>query len=342
MPTLIVRADATLVIGAGHVMRCIALAQAWVRAGGQVIFITLTEISWVKARLAEAVFPVVFLRESGEEQLSVIRMAVECFLEHASPAEFSVADAWVVLDGYHFCETDHCALRRAGYGLLVLDDHCHLPSYSCDLLLNQNVGASLFDYKGDIGASLLGPNYVLLREEFIANRGRGDVGHSSEVKNILLTLGGGDASGALELLAPVLQSELLQGRNLRIVTGGTEDSRWRHCLALCKADWKLVAPGADMVSLIEWADFCITAGGSTCWELCSLHVPFAVVCIAENQRAIVDGLITIGAACPANIALLASVFASDLLRRKMVRVASEFVDGRGADRVVAAMMSSVF
>ena len=35
---LLVRADATVASGTGHVMRCLALAQAWQRAGGDVLF----------------------------------------------------------------------------------------------------------------------------------------------------------------------------------------------------------------------------------------------------------------------------------------------------------------
>ena len=37
---LLIRADASINIGTGHLMRCLALAQAWKDAGGEVAFIT--------------------------------------------------------------------------------------------------------------------------------------------------------------------------------------------------------------------------------------------------------------------------------------------------------------
>ena len=57
--SLFIRADATTGIGTGHIMRCLALAQAWQDQSGKVTFISHCESDALRQRLIDEGFDAV-------------------------------------------------------------------------------------------------------------------------------------------------------------------------------------------------------------------------------------------------------------------------------------------
>ena len=51
MQTLFIRADADSQMGTGHVMRCLAIAQAWLDQGGSVVFLMRQPGQGIRARV---------------------------------------------------------------------------------------------------------------------------------------------------------------------------------------------------------------------------------------------------------------------------------------------------
>lgn len=312
-------------------MRCLALAQAAREQAVSVRLIGRISVSWVREYLANTGIP--FVLVPGEIPHAERLVDLLARLKEVKPP------AWVVLDGYHFGPDCQKAVCAAGYKLLVIDDYAHLPEYQCDILLNQNVSAEGLAYKGDIGQKLLGPKYALLRPEFRLARQKAEARQFPEkAQNILLSLGGGDFSEHLARIAPDFTLPGLADHTLRVIAGAMPENRIRELLRGCPAEVEILGRVDDMPGLVLDTDLCVTAGGSTCWELCCLGVPFLTVEVAENQRRIGEGLKSLGFASE----FTRSAFVSALAERfpgKSVQKLMALVDGEGCQRVLETIAS---
>ncbi len=330
--TLIIRSDAAPHIGTGHVMRCIALACAAREQGLDVMLSGRMGVDWLKERLRATGLPFRELPGNVPQR----ELPADLLAQLSGSAK-----DWVVLDGYHFGPDFHKAISEAGYKLLVVDDYCHLPEYNCDILFNQNIGAEKLQYQGNLGQKLLGPRYAMLRPEFLASRKRATQRQfPPKARHILLSLGGGDFSNELEGLAPLLVQKELAGTTLRVIAGAMPEAQVRSILADCPASLEVLTHVDDMPSLMHWADLCVSAGGSTCWELCCLGVPFLTIEIANNQREIVKGLATLGVAPVLELETLRYMITDADARRVASAAGLAIVDGNGAARVIAMMCKS--
>lgn len=343
--TLLIRADASSQIGIGHVMRCMALAEAWQAQGGEVVF----ALGSAPQELEERVDAEGFARRriigrpgQPEEARETAALARKC------------SAACVVLDGYHFDTGYRRALGRTGARLLLVVDGVPPDTAGADFVLDQNLGASRPEgVREDSGTRfLLGPRYALLRREFWGWRGRK---HSiaPTARRLLVTLGGSDPENMTLRILRALRTLPESGElEARIVVGPAN----RHRASLEKEligapeTWQLLAAPDDMPELVAWADLGISAAGSTCWELAFMGLPFVTVVLAENQRSIAANLTRAGIS--RDLGWHADVSAERLttsfhelsdqaaLRMEMGRLGQETVDGFGAERV-ASLLSAV-
>lgn len=330
---LLIRADATPRMGTGHVMRCLALAQAAQDLGFTIQFVGRTHVPWVQERLRAEHFSRLELPDAVPHEENPVNLLHQLAQSGTAPS-----DTWVVLDGYHFTFACQQAVRDAGYRLLVIDDYAHLSEYSCDILLNQNLGAETLPYAGDIGQKLLGPRYVLLRREFQEAKKRlPRTERHAPPQNILVTLGGGDFIEYLEDIAQHMNAPAMKGRTVRVIQGAMRADKVKQAFVDCPAQLEVLPRVADMPALLLSTDLCITAGGSTCWELCCLGVPFLATKVANNQEYIIDQLKEKGMLF--SKVQFQNMICCQISSEKNTSRLIDNVDGYGAMRVIDAILN---
>lgn len=343
-PPLLVRADADATQGTGHVMRCLALAHEWRSGGGSIGFVTARPAPQLSRRIQMSgaiVSEIAEAHPNVSDLDATIRILEQVQQRVKSPP-------WVVLDGYHFDHGYQNRLRRAGCQLLVIDDDAHLPRYDADIVINHGIRAPRLDYRANDDAwLLLGTRYALLRKEFVERRDfKRDVGRKA--KNILVTLGGGDAGNVTDKVVGALQQ--LGDLDLEIqVLVGALNPHLAELRRISRASHniRLQSGVTDLAPLMAWADVAVAAGGTTAWELAFMQVPSVLLAIAENQAPVAEGIDEFGAASSLGRAhrisageiagALRELIGDPERRRRMALRGRILVDGMGVQRIVAAM-----
>lgn len=340
---LLIRADASTDIGIGHVMRCLALAQAWLDAGGHATFALASGADELGNRIRTEGVGVSRIDAPPGSQDDVLQTLK---LRNETKAN------WLVLDGYQFAQEYRRELENSGLHLLLIDDHGDCAPYRSEIVVNVNPQASDAMYAESQLKTrfLVGPKYALLRREFLAVSGaRTKVAESAQ--RILLTFGGSDADNVtLQVLRAL---EKVRGLQLQItvIVGATNPNRASLETEIMRSFHvtKLLSDVGNMPQLMSESDLAITAGGATCQELAFLQVPMFLITIAENHEKTVEAYARANAAITAGwfnridgsalAASLRRVILDSKLRAEICANAKKLVDGRGAQRVVDIMCS---
>jgi len=340
---LLLRADASAQIGTGHLMRCLALAQAWQDAGRRAVFLMATETPSLELRLQLEGVEVV--------HLSVQPGSVDDAIQTAKFAH-QVGAGCVVVDGYHFDAEYQRIIKYHGLHLLFIDDTGHAEYYYADFVLNQNIYAheGLYKNREPYTRLLLGKRYVILRREFLKWRGwKREIPKTA--RKVLVTMGGSDPNNVTLKVIQALQQVDIDSLETITVVGGSNP----HYVELQSVvqnglfPIRLESNVTNMPALMAWADIAISAGGSTIWELAFMGLPALVLTLAENQRMIAEHLDAMGVVVNLGwyknlssdmIAQTLLKFSMDIhIRSSMYQQAKYLVDGNGTLRVIEALES---
>ncbi|WP_254277479.1 UDP-2,4-diacetamido-2,4,6-trideoxy-beta-L-altropyranose hydrolase [Halomonas sp. 3H] len=363
------RADASLEIGSGHVMRCLTLADALQALGARCHFLCREHLGHLCEVIEARGFAIHRLPLEGNGADSGAKKNLELEPAHAHwlgaswvqdaaaclPHLAELSPAWLVVDHYALDHRWEMAvldgLSDSRPRLLVIDDLAD-RHHIADLLLDQNLGRQAEDYRGRVPETcrvLSGPRYALLRPEFrewreasLRRRAR-----EPRLQRLLINLGGVDKDNVTgHVLEALSGCDLPADLQIRVVMGAS--APWREAVTAQAGamPWstEVVTNVSDMARRMAEADLAIGAAGSTSWERCCLGLPTLMVVLADNQREIADALAAKGAALGLELADLGTSLPGQLARldvsgalTAMSQQAADLVDGQGTAQVLAAL-----
>lgn len=358
------RVDASLVIGSGHLMRCLTLADALRSKGAQCIFLSRDHVGHLHKTVQERGYPLITLGEVGALPVDVNSpssyanwLGVEPQRDALETREMLSNQAidWLVLDHYGLdAEWEQC-LRPVCGQIMAIDDLAN-RKHDVDVLLDQNLGKVEQDYQGLVSKScklLLGPSYALLRPDFIALRSASISRRSQgKLRKLLITMGGVDLDNATEAVLRALnQCSFVDSIEATVVVGSTAPwlDQVRELTRNLSFSIELLVNVNNMAELMRDADLAIGAAGSTSWERCCLGLPTLQLVLADNQRPIASALSQAGAAHLVNRTNLnesLGLSINELLQdsAKLVRMSNlsaNVTDGKGVERVVQHLCEGV-
>ena len=306
---IVIRADASLDIGTGHLMRCLTLADALKAKGHECHFIcrrhpgNLIEYVRQQGHMVHAL-PYVPAAKT-DDCLAHARWLGSTQAQDAAlcaPIIKMLMPRWLVVDHYALDARWERLIRHYCQKLMVIDDLAD-RSHQCDVLLVQTFGRNPSAYLAWVSADctvLCGAHYALLRPEFAASRTYSlERRRSAPLRRVLVTLGGMDKDNVTgQVLKALAATQLPPDCLITVVMGAT--APWLEAVQQTANDMPVsteVRSGvSNMAQLMADSDLAIGAAGATSWERCCLGLPTIMIVLADNQRVIAQALLKAGAA----------------------------------------------
>ena len=301
MYLVFIRADASSLIGSGHVMRCLTLAQRLHKEeNAKVVFIMRRLSGNLIDLVRKHGFDVLVLPPADQDYeledyglwLTVpmevdAQQTIKVLQHYLQEHGCDVVDRLIV-DSYALNEQWELMLRPYCREIMVIDDLAN-RRHDCDILLDQNFYLNKdVRYAGLVPENckmLLGPEHALLREEFYEAK-KNLRKRDGNIKNILVFYGGSDLTNETEKAIKALVQLHDEGYSFTadIITG-VSNFRRKKIEKICSKYpfFHYYCQVSNMAEFMNKADLMLGAGGSTTWERLYMELPALVTAVAENQ-----------------------------------------------------------
>ncbi len=337
--TAVFRCDASPTIGAGHVVRCRALADALRRDGWSCSFVCADDGDVAIRALAGAGHELVLLPRRTADDPEALR------------ARWPDGCALLVVDHYDLDAEFETACRGWAERILVIDDLAD-RAHDCDFIVEQAPTGMTARYQNLLPGHcrmLTGPRYALLRSQFAEDRFSHLARSGRQTDRVFVMFGATDAKALSPMAAEAIM--LANDRLHADVVIGSMAPTLGKLRRLAEQSAGRIAVHLDEARpamLMLRACIAIGAAGGNAWERCCMGLPTLVLQTGANQSRYAAALSAAGAArflghhdevSVDDIAeALSDVLAAPADLETMSRASAVMCDGLGAGRVSAILM----
>lgn len=340
MKNVLLRVDAGLEVGLGHLHRCLSLANALAQKGSTSHFV-IPESAAIGSRITCDGITVDEIPSDSSLEVD-LNITLNC--ARRVRARVVVVDSCVVGWDYLW------KLRRAGHYVVSIDDLAEMI-FPSQLIVNGNVYAQELFYESASGDTrfLLGTEYVMLRPEFwnVPSRAVRD-----DIRRVLLTVGGTDQQNLMPKLLS-LMDDLPGDFGVIAILGPFFENRREVEVAKrhSKRSVQLIYAPESVGSIMLEADLAISGGGQTLYELACTGCPTVALQVAPDQHQHVRALFKAGVVYMGEYSRdtelnklrgsVLSLLGDREARARMSEAGQRLIDGRGALRVAETILAEV-
>lgn len=200
----------------------------------------------------------------------------------------------IVADGYHFDSAYQRSLKSKHKKLIYIDDLVSFEHYA-DVIINHALGIDSTSYHVQPYTKLcLGPEYLMLKEEFILHQPN----LKSTSNSVIICFGGADPQNYSEKVINLLQSF----ENLKIhLIIGQMNRNFAEDINIENLRFHRNLNPLEIIALLQQSKLMICSASTIAYESCSVGIPLCIVKTADNQQLIANGLVKNNCASELNL-----------------------------------------
>lgn len=336
---VVFRVDASETVGAGHLVRCLVLADLIADFGG-VSYFLLRDRNVVTDRL---------LHNSTHEVRYLNLPESSSVWDDAQTSAQWMPGAidWVVVDHYGLDFRWEATVRGCAKSLLAIDDLANRP-HDCDLLVDPGLGRQISDYAGLMrrrSEMLLGTRYAMLKPAFSDYHNAAPIWPAVCRGHVFF--GGGSPAAWL----PAYVKAMLDAVPALSVSsvGFADEDAMAQLIEIYGSRLKWSRYVEEMAREYSQCDIAIGSPGTATWERACVGLPSGLIATANNQIPILLDLERqgfcryLGVAWAFDESKFVALFKDFLQDRAslgaMRSLGVSSVDGNGAQRIVQKLFS---